>query len=84
MTRFARRIYCGAEHLPILFDCIASGTSTLAILPERGKVNSQAQHLINQLRRDRLVSVLNIEELPFGRIVRTTSPLPEVLSRNYE
>jgi hypothetical protein len=53
-------------------------------VPERGKVNSQVQHLINQLRRDRLVSVLNIEELPFGRIVRTTSPLPEALSRKYE
>lgn len=80
----AKRIYCGAENLPILFDCIASGTPTLAILPERGKVNGQAQHLINQLRRDRLVSVLNIEELPFGRIVRTKSPLPDVLSRKYE
>ena len=79
----AERIYCGAEHLPILFDCVASGKPTVALLPERINSNRQARHLINTLRLERLLSVLKIEELPSGRTARPGLPLRELLSRKH-
>lgn len=81
LTGRAERIYCGAEHLPILFDSIASGKPTVALIPERSNLNRQVQNLLNVLRQQRFLSLLKIEELPFGRIAQPALPLPEMLSR---
>ena len=79
----AERIYCGAEHVPILFDCVASGKPTVAIVAAHRSTNRQAQHLMNTLRLERLLSVLKIEELASGRTARPALPLGEVLARKY-
>ena len=80
----AERIYCGAEHLSILFDCVASGKPTVAIFPERSNPNRQARHLVNTLRLERLLSVLKVEELASGRAARPALPLREILARKHE
>ena len=77
----AERIYCGVEHLPILFDSIASGKPTLALLPELDRLNQRVHHLLKLLCQERFLSVLKIEELPFGRTARLALPLPEMLLR---
>ena len=77
----AERIYCGVEHLPILFDSIASGKPTLALLPELDRLNQRVHHLLKLLCQERFLSVLKIQELPFGRTARLALPLPEMLLR---
>ncbi|MAD05979.1 MAG: hypothetical protein CMP86_01055 [Gammaproteobacteria bacterium] len=77
----AERIYCSVEHLPILFDSIASGKPTLALLPERDSLNQRVHHLLKLLCQERFLSVLKIHELSMGRIARLALPLPEMLSR---
>ena len=79
----AERIYCGVEHLPILFDSIASGKPTLALLPEFDTLNQRVHHLLKLLCPERLLSTLKINELPFGRTARLALPLSEMLSRKH-
>jgi mitochondrial fission protein ELM1 len=80
----SQRIYCGSEQLPILLDAVATGRPTVAFMPEEHKPNRQTRQLLSSLRQERLLSVVNMNELLAARLARPALPLPTLLARKQQ